>query len=204
MCSFAIELGNRAGIASDSSSPGYRSRPRSNEGACPDHGLTAEVQRPVFIFKASTGGRSRAKHLGRSSPTVLARCPGLSGSLRVASAVLQLVLFAILVWLAADREAHERWHAWEAGVSPGCHCGHGHGDDETSSDPGPPDDRADCVINLLAHGKAWSSLVPSFVVAAHAGVVQMTHRASLPFYSRTSCVLPYGCGPPFASTEAMS
>lgn len=127
----------------------------------------------------------------------------MSGSLRVAAGGLQLAVFLVLLWLASDREAHERWHAWGTAVSAGCHCGHGHEATKKPSNPTDSGDRGDCVIDVIAHGKAFSSATASPTLLAPLGLISRIPLSPSPLFSTAACILPYGCGPPPSATGVL-
>ena len=98
----------------------------------------------------------------------------LNGLLR-AAALGQLLLLGFILWLAADREAHECFH--------------------------PDADKADhdCAVTLLAQGKTDVSIAPPVVVSAPQTFFFLPSlRLAMVAVTAPAHRLPFACGPPCA------
>jgi hypothetical protein len=92
-----------------------------------------------------------------------------------AAALGQLLLLAGVLWLAADHEAHERFHP----------------------DAGKADH--ECAVTLLAHGKTDASVAPPVVIVAPQTFFFLPLPGPLAVpVSSPEHLLPFACGPPRA------
>jgi len=108
-------------------------------------------------------------------------------------AAAHLVLLGLILWLAADPEAHRKFHELsETGA------GHQHTEAHGNDSEGHHDeDESHCVVTLFQQGKLDSSPLPAVWTRPPVGVAlaEFLPPVFAPIFSSVS-QLPFSCGPP--------